>query len=122
MNENKFRFDINGLRAIAVLLVVIFHYDKNGITGGFIGVDVFFVISGYLMTGIIFRGLESKSLSIFKFYVSRAKRIVPALLTIVVFMLAYGYLFVEPMSYRLIGKHALSSLIFIGSVALKESV
>ncbi|HHN8344298.1 TPA: acyltransferase family protein [Morganella morganii] len=120
MNKNKFRFDINGLRAIAVLLVVIFHYDKNGITGGFIGVDVFFVISGYLMTGIIFRGLESKTLSIFKFYIARAKRIIPALLTVVVIILIFGYLFIEPMSYSFIGIHGLASLFFVSNVIYRN--
>ena len=56
----QFRYDINGLRAIAVLAVVIFHFNPQALPGGFAGVDVFFVISGFLMTSIIFNGVEKK--------------------------------------------------------------
>nr|UNK06644.1 hypothetical protein MN210_03760 [Psychrobacter sp. PraFG1] len=61
----KFRTDINGLRAIAVIAVVLFHFNPAWMPGGFAGVDVFFVISGFLMTGIIFRGLENNCFLIF---------------------------------------------------------
>ncbi|WP_315903042.1 acyltransferase family protein [Shewanella phaeophyticola] len=74
-----FRNDINGLRAFAVISVVLFHFNSNWMPGGFAGVDVFFVISGFLMTGIIFKGIESDRFSIIRFYISRANRIVPAL-------------------------------------------
>jgi peptidoglycan/LPS O-acetylase OafA/YrhL len=74
-----FRFDINGLRAIAVIAVVLFHFNPELMPGGFAGVDVFFVISGFLMTGIIFNGLEDHSFSILRFYMARANRIIPSL-------------------------------------------
>ncbi len=61
---NKFRYDINGLRAYAVLFVVLFHFGIFGFSGGFIGVDVFFVISGFLMTKIIMDGLKQNNFSI----------------------------------------------------------
>jgi peptidoglycan/LPS O-acetylase OafA/YrhL len=72
----QFRKDINGLRAAAVVAVVLFHFLPSWMPGGFAGVDVFFVISGFLMTGIIFRGLEQQSFSSAKFYIARANRMV----------------------------------------------
>ena len=64
----NYRKDINGLRAIAVIAVVLFHFNASWMPGGFVGVDVFFVISGFLMTGIIFRGIEQANFTIIKFY------------------------------------------------------
>jgi peptidoglycan/LPS O-acetylase OafA/YrhL len=63
----QFRKDINGLRALAVIAVVLFHFNATWMPGGFAGVDVFFVISGFLMTGIIFRGIEHNNFSILNF-------------------------------------------------------
>ena len=74
-SKRKFRQDINALRAWAVVAVVFYHFGVSGFSGGFLGVDIFFVISGYLMTGIIVSGLESKRFSILKFYTARIKRI-----------------------------------------------
>lgn len=115
MQKKSFRKDINGLRALAVLSVVIFHFNKDYLPGGFAGVDIFFVISGYLMTSIIFKGIENNNFSIFKFIISRANRIVPALTYTILFLLLIGYLFFEPLTYQLIGKHAVSSLLFISN-------
>ena len=74
----SYRPDLDGLRAIAVLAVVFFHFDIPGASGGFVGVDVFFVISGYLITSIIVGGLESESFSFAGFYERRVRRIIPA--------------------------------------------
>lgn len=120
MGQSVFRFDINGLRAIAVFFVVIFHYDRNILSGGFIGVDIFFVISGYLMTGVISRRLESNSLSVYNFYLSRLNRILPGLLFLIITVLIFGFLFIEPMSYRLVGKHAVSSLLFVSNIVYRN--
>ncbi|MGK0235214.1 MAG: peptidoglycan/LPS O-acetylase OafA/YrhL [Psychroserpens sp.] len=87
----KFRDDINGLRTIAVIAVVLFHFNESWLPGGFAGVDVFFVISGFLMTGIIFKGIENRNLSLRKFYKARAKRIIPALSAVCLFVLIYGF-------------------------------
>ena len=75
-----FRQDINLLRAIAVIAVMLFHFLPNLVPGGFIGVDVFFVISGFLMTSIIIGGIKQNKFSIIEFYLKRAYRIVPALI------------------------------------------
>ena len=75
----NFRNDINGLRAIAVIAVVLFHFNVAGFSGGFVGVDIFFVISGYLMTKIIFSKLATDSFSLTQFYLARSRRIIPAL-------------------------------------------
>lgn len=118
----QFRNDINGLRAIAVLAVVLFHYDPSWLPGGFIGVDVFFVISGFLMTGIIFRGIEQGNFSISKFYMARAYRIVPALTVLCLFLFIFGWLFLIPLDYKILSQHAASSVGFVSNIVyLNES-
>ena len=87
----KYRRDIDGLRAIAVLSVVAFHAFPNGLTGGFTGVDVFFVISGFLISTIIFENLENGSFSFADFYSRRIRRIFPALLFVLIASLAFGW-------------------------------
>lgn len=67
MSKSLFRTDINGLRAIAVISVVLFHFGVNGFSGGFVGVDIFFVISGFLMTGIVVRGIEKNNFNFIDF-------------------------------------------------------
>lgn len=110
-----FRKDINGLRAIAVIAVVLFHFNSSWMPGGFAGVDVFFVISGFLMTGIIFRGIESEKFSILNFYVARVNRIVPALAVLCLVLLVFGYFYLTPLDYRSLGKHAVSSIGFLSN-------
>lgn len=116
MSVKSFREDINGLRAIAVVSVFIFHFSHDWLPGGFAGVDVFFVISGFLMTSIIFRGLENKSFSFTKFFQARANRIIPALLATIIATLIFGYLFIDPLSYKALGLHAASSLSFVSNI------
>lgn len=79
----KYRPEIDGLRAIAVLSVIIYHLNSNWLPGGYLGVDVFFVISGYLITSIIFTSITSNSFSIQKFWIRRIKRLFPALISMV---------------------------------------
>lgn len=111
-----FRKDINGLRAIAVLAVILFHFNANWLHGGFAGVDVFFVISGYLMTSIIYRGLEKNQLSILKFYLARGRRIIPALLPLCLLLLVAGWFFLLPTTYMALAKHVAASLSFISNI------
>ncbi|WP_070962769.1 acyltransferase family protein [Vibrio sonorensis] len=118
----KFRHDINGLRAIAVIAVALFHFSPEVLPGGFAGVDVFFVISGYLMTAIIVRGLENNELSLIKFYVARANRIIPALAVLCLALLVFGWFYLTPIDYKILGKHITGSLGFFSNVIyLKES-
>ena len=78
-DDRRYRPDVEGLRAVAILLVVLFHYGVPRLTGGFIGVDVFFVVSGFVITGLLLRERqESGRTSILKFYARRCRRILPA--------------------------------------------
>ena len=112
----NFRYDINGLRAIAVIAVVLFHFNPYWVPGGFAGVDVFFVISGFLMTGIIFRGLDGSEFNLFKFYVARANRIIPALTALCFVLLVFGWFYLTPIDYQVLGKHAASSMSFMSNI------
>ena len=89
LTHPKYRADIDGLRAIAVLSVVGFHAFPGLVKGGFIGVDIFFVISGFLISTIIFSNLERDSFSFVEFYNRRIKRIIPTLLVILIACIAY---------------------------------
>ena len=74
----KYRADIDGLRALAVFVVIFFHLDFGPFHGGYVGVDVFFVISGFLITSILLKDLDSGNFSLLKFYERRVRRILPA--------------------------------------------
>ncbi|AWH87157.1 acyltransferase family protein [Limnobaculum parvum] len=112
----EFRKDINGLRAIAILGVLVFHFNHTLLPGGFAGVDVFFVISGFLMTKIIFSGCEKETFSLTKFYAARCRRIIPALLTLCVVLLIFGWFYLAPNDYRLLSLHSGTSLLFISNI------
>ena len=112
----KFREDINALRAIAVASVVIFHFNHSWLPGGFAGVDVFFVISGFLMTMIIVKGLEKENFSILSFYNARVRRIIPALSVLCFALLVFGLFFIPPIDYLNLGKHAAASLSFVSNM------
>ncbi|MDH5637566.1 MAG: acyltransferase [Nitrospinota bacterium] len=109
---NHYRPDIDGLRAVAVVSVVLFHAGFAGVPGGFVGVDVFFVISGYLITGIIQRDLERGEFSLAGFYERRARRILPALYFILFTCLAVGWFIYLPMDYKFLGKSSMSTAFF----------
>lgn len=82
--SNAYRSDIDGLRAIAVLSVILFHMNSEFLPGGFVGVDIFFVISGYLISLHIFKDIGKQRFSLIEFYRRRVKRIAPAMLVVVV--------------------------------------
>ena len=109
---NRFRYDINALRAIAVISVLLYHLRIPFISGGFAGVDIFFVISGYLMTRIIFDGLDNNNFSILNFWGKRMKRIVPALIVMVLVVSVVGFFFYLPNEYKTNESNATSSLLF----------
>ncbi|PMH43441.1 acyltransferase [Vibrio sp. 10N.286.49.C2] len=104
------------------MAVVLFHFNEQWMPGGFIGVDVFFVISGFLMTGIIFRGLEKNNFSILNFYIARANRIIPALVMLCLVLLVFGWFYLTPTDYTELGKHISSSIGFMSNIIYwKES-
>ena len=111
-----FRDDINGLRAWAVAVVVLYHFGITGFSGGFVGVDIFFVISGFLMTGIVVKGLERDSFSLIGFYMSRARRILPALIVLCVILLIMGWFILLPTDYKALSSHTAYSLAFLSNV------
>jgi peptidoglycan/LPS O-acetylase OafA/YrhL len=113
--DRAYRPDINGLRAVAVLAVLAFHFKLPGFDGGFAGVDVFFVISGYLMTQIILAGLEAGRFSLWQFFGARLRRIWPALLVMCSFVLAIGFFRLSPPDYETNARHVLSSLVFLSN-------
>lgn len=115
--RSEFRYEINALRALAVLSVVGFHFGIPGFAGGFSGVDVFFVISGFLMTSQILDGLKEGRFSYFKFYVSRLRRIFPALLVVCVAALTWGWFFYLPKDFINVSRHAASSVFFVSNIA-----
>ena len=112
----KYRPDIDGLRAIAVLSVVGFH--AFGVQAGFIGVDIFFVISGYLISSILFGDLLKNQLSIADFYRRRIKRIFPALLTVLLFCFGLGWFTLLADEFLALNKHIAAGLAFVSNLVL----
>lgn len=96
------------------MVVVLFHFGLT--TGGFVGVDVFFVISGLLMTQIIDRGISEGRFSILRFYGARFRRIVPALAVVCATLLAFGAVWIDPLTYAEVGQGALASLLFVSNI------
>lgn len=115
MNTEQFRTDINGLRAYAVILVVLFHFKVLGFSAGFLGVDIFFVISGYLMSKIIIEKMINKKFSFSDFYLARATRIVPALLFLVLVLSVLGWFIFIPEDFKNFAKDAKYSLMFLSN-------
>lgn len=111
----QFRLDINGLRALAVALVVLFHFKVPGFAGGYAGVDVFFVISGYLMFGILARALDKGQLSVWDFYKARFRRIAPALIAMVAALLLLGLVFLPAFDLGLLAKQSVSAVPFLSN-------
>lgn len=116
MKNNGFRYDINGLRAYAVIFVVLFHFGVTGFSAGFVGVDIFFVISGFLMTKIISDRLLDNSFSLMDFISSRAIRILPALLVMTLVVCLIGWFLLEPSEYKKYGAYAASSIVFSSNI------
>jgi len=118
----NYRPDIDGLRAFAVLSVVIFHAFPEFLPGGFIGVDIFFVISGYLISTLIFKELDDGKFGFMNFYSRRIKRIFPGLLLILVLSLVFGWLFLMADEYAQLGKHIFGGASFIPNILLWREV
>lgn len=114
----KYRSDIDGLRAIAILGVVVYHAFPSALPGGFTGVDIFFVISGYLISGIIFKQSQQGTFSFADFYSRRIKRIFPALITVLLCALIYGWRTMLSDEFTMLGKHVAGGLGFVQNIVL----
>jgi len=118
LSHPKYRPDIDGLRAVAVLAVIAFHAFPNWVSGGFIGVDVFFVISGYLISTIIFESLDKGTFSFTEFYARRIMRIFPALLLLLIACFTFGWFALLADEYKQLGKHIAAGAGFISNFTL----
>ena len=116
--SERYRPDIDGLRAVAVLAVVFYHAFPEAIGGGFVGVDIFFVISGFLITGIIARELASDRFSLTSFYARRVRRIFPALIVVLGVVLVLGWLWMLPGPYAQLSSDVFASAAFSANIAL----
>jgi peptidoglycan/LPS O-acetylase OafA/YrhL len=116
LTNPKYRPDIDGLRGIAVLAVIGFHAFPRFFQGGFVGVDIFFVISGFLISSILFRNFEKNSFSYAEFYARRIKRIFPALILVLAPCLIFGWL-ILPSEFRQLGKHVAAGAGFVSNFA-----
>ncbi len=114
----KYRSEIDGLRAVAVLPVILYHAGIDLFSGGFVGVDVFFVISGYLITTIIIDALDEGKFKLVKFYERRARRILPALFLTLIVTYLYSWFFMLPVAHKDIGQYAVSTVFFASNILL----
>ena len=122
MSHLKYRPDIDGMRAVAVLGVVIFHAFPTWLPSGYTGVDIFFVISGYLISGILFKGHREGEFSFNEFYARRIRRLFPSLITLLLLSLGFGWFVLLPIEYQYLGKHVAAGTLFIQNfVFWKES-
>ncbi len=119
-NNNNFRYDINALRAIAIIGVVAYHYGIIGFTGGFVGVDIFFVISGFLISSHINRDLKENEFSFSAFYASRLRRIFPALAVMCIACSLWGWYYVLPKEYLVNARHELYALLFVSNYSFSN--
>ena len=118
IGQVDYRPDIDGLRAIAVLAVIGFHAFPAWIRGGFVGVDVFFVISGYLISTILLTGMERGSFRFSQFYIRRIRRIFPALIVVLLACMVAGWLVLFSFEYKALGKHVAGSAAFVSNFVL----
>ena len=114
--KSDYRPDIDGLRAIAVLAVLCFHAFPTVLHGGFVGVDIFFVISGYLISKHIWEALAAGNYSIKTFYARRVRRIFPALAIVLFACLAMGWVILSPGEYEQLGKHVTAGTLFVSNL------
>jgi peptidoglycan/LPS O-acetylase OafA/YrhL len=119
LSNPNYRADIDGLRAVAVLSVVGYHAFGTLVPGGFIGVDVFFVISGYLICGIIFAQVSANTLSLREFYIRRINRIFPALCLVLACCLAAGWVYLFPGEFAELRRHVTAGALFYANYTLR---
>jgi len=120
MIEFKYRADVDGLRAIAVVLVLLFHADLD-ISGGFVGVDVFFVISGFLITGLILKEQQSEGFQLSQFWIRRVRRILPVSTFVVMATLVAGFFILLPIDYSKLAKSTIAQQLMVSNFFFLKS-
>jgi peptidoglycan/LPS O-acetylase OafA/YrhL len=116
--SNRYRGDIDGLRAVAVVAVVLYHTFPGIIKGGFVGVDIFFVISGFLISILILYQIKVDKFNIGVFYATRIRRLFPALCLVLLAVTLFGFFFLVSTEYVDLGKHIASATMFVSNIAL----
>ncbi len=117
--NSRYRPDIDGLRALAVVPVVLFHAGL-GFTGGFVGVDIFFVISGYLITKLVYADVDRGKFSLFEFWERRIRRILPALLVVVLATFVAGWLFLLPDDFEMLARSAIAQVSLVSNIFFRK--
>lgn len=116
LRTHQFRADIQGLRAIAILAVVLYHAAVPGLGGGYVGVDVFYVISGFLITGLLWRELATSGrVSLSAFYARRARRLLPAAMLVLVVTIAAAAVWLPPLSAQDVTKDAMAAALYVAN-------
>ncbi|WP_336777349.1 acyltransferase family protein [Pantoea sp. USHLN256] len=119
--SHRYRADIDGLRAVAIILVVLFHSGITTLHGGFIGVDLFFVISGFLIGGIISKEISEGRFSFYQFYLRRIRRIAPALFFMMAILLLLGFILLSPLEFSQLAKYSVAVFISVPNMLLLKS-
>ena len=117
-SSGGYRRDIDGLRAVAVLAVLAYHAFPGKVPHGYLGVDVFFVISGFLITGLLVRERDAGGVDLAGFYARRVRRLFPSLLLVLAFVLAAGFSLMLVVEFQRLGRHVLASLAFVQNLNL----
>ncbi len=115
-HKPRYRSEIDGLRALAVIPVILFHAGLSTFSGGYIGVDIFFVISGYLISSIIISEIEDKNFSIVRFYERRARRILPALFFLLTICSAIAWIWLLPNDMRRFSESLVATALFSSNI------
>lgn len=121
MTVTPYKPDVDGLRAIAVLAVIIFHFNSHWLPGGFVGVDIFFVISGYIITRMLLVEMEHKEFSFFNFYIKRIKRILPLFYLVSITTLIVGWLILTPADLVALADSIRYASVFIANIYFEKN-
>src|SRR5437867_7441905 len=116
LKQRKYRSDIDGLRAVAVIPVVLYHAGVQSFAGGFVGVDIFFVISGYLITALVASEVRDGQFSLIRFYERRIRRIFPALFTVVATSCLAAYFLFMPLDFKRFGASVAAMTLFASNL------
>jgi peptidoglycan/LPS O-acetylase OafA/YrhL len=121
ISPSYYRHDIDGLRALAVLAGLLFQAHVPGFASGFVSVDIFFVISGFLITSIILRQIQDKKFSFRTFYLRRFRRILPALAGMLIMTLILSWFVLLPEDFKLLGRHVAATVLMIPNISIWEA-